>query len=93
MHDCSHQFRDVDLAERAFTLEQSRYQQGIDPYINLMQQQTVLLTARQALIQVQVQDMTSAVSLIEALGGGWELADLPTADDATKRDPNIQMVK
>ena len=42
-----------------------------------MTQQTILLAARQTLIQLQVQEMTSAVVLVEALGGGWDRVDLP----------------
>ena len=71
------QRRTVALAERAFELERARYETGIDPYIDLMQQQTLLLQARQTLVSLQVQHMTSAVALVEALGGGWDRADLP----------------
>jgi len=70
----------VELAERAFELEKTRYELGIDPYINLMQQQGILLAAKQTLVTLQVQQMTSAVALIEALGGGWDKSALPSAD-------------
>jgi outer membrane protein TolC len=43
-----------------------------------MQEQTLLLSARQALVTLQVQEMTSAISLVQALGGGWQVSDLPT---------------
>ncbi|HEX3479131.1 MAG TPA: hypothetical protein VHT91_29105, partial [Kofleriaceae bacterium] len=62
----------------AFELERARYETGIDPYIDLMQEQTLLLQARQTLVSLQVQHMTSAVALVEALGGGWDRADLPS---------------
>jgi outer membrane protein TolC len=77
------QRRTVALAERAFELERARYETGIDPYINLMQEQTLLLAARQTLVSLQVQHMTSAVALVEALGGGWQRSDL-TAGQVAK---------
>jgi NodT family efflux transporter outer membrane factor (OMF) lipoprotein len=72
------QRRDVALAERAFELEKWRYESGIDPYINLMQQQTILLEAQQTLVALQVQQAVSAVALVEALGGGWDRSELPS---------------
>ena len=68
----------VALAERAFELEKARYETGIDPYLNLMTQQTLLLAAQQTLRRLQVQQMTSAVSLVEALG--WRLGPVGAAD-------------
>src|SRR5262249_21728193 len=72
------QRRAVALAARAFELERARYESGIDPYIDLMQEQTLLLSARQTLVSLQVQHMTSAVALVEALGGGWDRSELPS---------------
>ena len=57
----------------------SRYETGIDPYLNVVTAQTSLLSNQQALLAVQVQEITSAVQLIAALGGGWDRS--PTADD------------
>jgi NodT family efflux transporter outer membrane factor (OMF) lipoprotein len=59
-------------------LEMGRYETGIDPYVNVVTAQTTLLTDQQAVASLQTQQMTSSVSLIEALGGGWDLSQLPT---------------
>jgi NodT family efflux transporter outer membrane factor (OMF) lipoprotein len=72
------QRRMVALAQQAFDLEKVRYETGIDPYLNLMTQQTILLSAQQTLVSLRVQEMTSAVQLVEALGGGWNRSELPT---------------
>ncbi|MDB4952729.1 MAG: Heavy metal efflux outer membrane protein CzcC family [Myxococcales bacterium] len=74
----------VELALRAFELERERYEKGLDPYINLAVQQTALLAARQALVSLESQQMTSAVLLVEALGGGWTRSALPTPDQVSK---------
>ncbi|MET0413435.1 MAG: efflux transporter outer membrane subunit [Polyangiaceae bacterium] len=67
----------VAAAQSAFDAQKVRYDTGIDPYLDLMTEQTLLLEARQSLVGLQVQQMTAAVLLVEALGGGWHAADLP----------------
>jgi outer membrane protein TolC len=37
-----------------------------------------LLTNQQTMITLHVQQMTSSVQLIEALGGGWNISRLPS---------------
>ncbi len=74
-----------ESAERAFELEQYRYQTGLDPYVNLLTTQTALLSTRQALVTAKVQQMSSAVLLIEALGGGWNRSDLPTVQQVSQK--------
>jgi NodT family efflux transporter outer membrane factor (OMF) lipoprotein len=86
------QRRNVALAERAFALEKARYESGIDPYINLMQEQTLLLEARQALVLLQVQRTVSAVTLVEALGGGWDRSELPSPDQVASPAPGADEV-
>jgi NodT family efflux transporter outer membrane factor (OMF) lipoprotein len=71
-------------AEEFVTLEMSRFQTGIDPYVNVVTAQTTLLTDQQTVITVQVLQMTSAVFLIEALGGGWDVSELPTPSQVSK---------
>jgi NodT family efflux transporter outer membrane factor (OMF) lipoprotein len=74
----------VAFAEQAFELERSRYVAGLDPYINLMLQQTALFVARQTLVTLQVEQMTSAVLLVEALGGGWDRSRLPAPSQVSR---------
>jgi outer membrane protein TolC len=71
------QRRSVELAERALDLERQRYEAGLDPYITLMTQQTVVLGTRQLLVTLEVQQMVAAVQLVQALGGGWDRTELP----------------
>ena len=71
-------------AEQYVQLETGRFQTGVDPYLNVTVAQTTLLTDQQDVITVQVQEMTGAVQLIKALGGGWDRSELPTPDDVKK---------
>jgi NodT family efflux transporter outer membrane factor (OMF) lipoprotein len=77
----------VDLAQEFVKLELGRYQDGIDPYINVLTAQATLLTDQQTLNGIKIQEMTSAVALIEALGGGWDRSQLPTPKQATEKPP------
>jgi NodT family efflux transporter outer membrane factor (OMF) lipoprotein len=80
-----HQQQAVDSAETFLNLEQGRYDTGIDPYIDVMTAQTTLLGDRQTLANLQIQQMTASVQLIEALGGGWDRSQLPTPTQITEK--------
>jgi NodT family efflux transporter outer membrane factor (OMF) lipoprotein len=75
----------TDSAQQFVTLETDRYRLGLDQYINVVQAQTTLLTDQQTLASLHVQQMTASVQLIEALGGGWDLTQLPTPADVSKK--------
>jgi NodT family efflux transporter outer membrane factor (OMF) lipoprotein len=68
----------VASAQAALDLEMARYQTGIDPYIDVVTLQNTVLTNQQTLTSLQINQMTSAVLLVEALGGGWDTSQLPT---------------
>jgi NodT family efflux transporter outer membrane factor (OMF) lipoprotein len=74
----------VSSARTFLQLEQARYDSGIDPYIDVTIAQTTLLSNQLALVNLHVQDMTASVELIQALGGGWDRSQLPTADQVTQ---------
>lgn len=82
----------TEAASRAYELEKGRYETGIDPYLNLLTTQTALLQTRQALVGLQVQQMTSTVLLIEALGGGWDVSQLPSSSQVSAKPAADQSV-
>jgi outer membrane protein TolC len=54
--------------------------------LNVFTAQATLLVNQQTLITLRVQQMTSSVQLIEALGGGWNVNLLPPEHEvAAKR--------
>jgi NodT family efflux transporter outer membrane factor (OMF) lipoprotein len=75
----------VRSAETSLKLELGRYETGIDPFLSVVIAQTTLLTNQETLVGTQVSEMTSAVQLILALGGGWDKSQLPTVEQVTKR--------
>lgn len=65
--------------------EQSMRQQylaGIVSYTDVVTTQATALSARRALIQNQVDRQNAAVALVQALGGGWQDADLLDGSEA-----------
>jgi NodT family efflux transporter outer membrane factor (OMF) lipoprotein len=78
-----HQQLAVDASHKFLTLEQGRYDTGIDPYINVIIAQTTLLSNQETLTALKIQQMTASVQLIEALGGGWDRSQLPTPRQVT----------
>ncbi len=84
----------VASSQTALDLEMGRYQTGIDPYIDVVTLQNTLLTNQQQLASLQIEQMTGAVQLVQALGGGWDASQLPTPQQVTaapsKADTKIQ---
>ena len=72
-------------AQRFVDLEMGRYQTGIDPYIDVIAAQNTLLADQQALALLRTEQMTASVQLIEALGGGWDSTQLPSAAQVTTK--------
>jgi outer membrane protein TolC len=75
----------VESSRTFLRLEQGRYDTGIDPYIDVVTAQTTLLDSQRSLTALQIQQMTASVQLIEALGGGWDRSQLPTAVQVTQK--------
>jgi len=75
----------LNSAQTYLKLEEARYETGIDPYIDVLIAQTTVLADQQTLNGLQVQEMTSSVALVEALGGGWDRSQLPSPAQVTRK--------
>jgi NodT family efflux transporter outer membrane factor (OMF) lipoprotein len=84
----------VKDSEDYLNLELVRYNTGVDPYVDVVIAQTTLLNNQETLNALQVEEMTSAVQLVQALGGGWDRSQLPTPAETgaktTKADYTLQ---
>ncbi len=80
----------VKHAQEFLKLEMARYETGVDPYVDVLTAQTTLLSDQQTLATIQVEEMTSAVALIEALGGGWDQSQLPTPSQLSQKVPKSE---
>jgi NodT family efflux transporter outer membrane factor (OMF) lipoprotein len=83
----------VNSAQRNLQSATQRYQAGIDPYLNVITAQTTLLTNQQTAVNLRRDQMTASVQLIEALGGGWDSAQLPSVKDVSQVTPSAAGVK
>lgn len=68
----------VRATERNLNLAIERFRLGIDSYLDVITAQVSLLNNRQTSVTIHLQQMTSAVQLVVALGGGWDAGELPT---------------
>lgn len=68
----------IVAARRYYDLSNIRYKTGVDTYLNVFTAETSLLSNQQTEINLYVQQMTSTVQLIEAVGGGWDTSQLPS---------------
>jgi NodT family efflux transporter outer membrane factor (OMF) lipoprotein len=67
----------VDAAQRAVNVLMNQYRAGTVPYTSVVTEQTTLLADQQSALGVQQSRLVASVTLITALGGGWNTADLP----------------
>jgi NodT family efflux transporter outer membrane factor (OMF) lipoprotein len=78
----------VKAARKSVDLTTNQYKAGTVSYLNVITAQTIALTDEITAIQIRGRRMAAAVLLVQALGGGWTAAELPSSADATKRqDP------
>jgi len=77
----------VASAQRALKVATDRYKLGIDPYLNVLTDQTTLLSNEQTAVTLRIQQMTASVQLVEALGGGWDASQLPSQKDVAAEPP------
>ncbi|RRA48957.1 efflux transporter outer membrane subunit [Acidipila sp. EB88] len=68
----------VASSQKYASLALDRYKTGLDPYLDVITAQNTLLGDQQTLYTTQIQQMTAAVQLVQALGGGWDASELPT---------------
>ena len=75
----------VKAARKSVDLTTNQYKAGTVSYLNVITVQTIALTDEITAIQIAGRRMAAAVLLVQALGGGWTAADLPSPADVTKR--------
>jgi outer membrane protein TolC len=64
-------------AAETLDLFQTRYQGGVDTYLQVITSQTAALQNQRNDIEIQLRRQQATVLLIKALGGGWSTQQLP----------------
>lgn len=70
----------VRSAQRSVQIALNTYRAGTAPYTAVVTQQTALLGNQETALSVQQQRLVASVALVQALGGGFQQADLPSRD-------------
>ena len=75
---------EMEQAQRALRLAESRYRAGADTLLTLLDAQRTLYAAQDAAVQLRAARLQAAVGVYRALGGGWEREDplSPMASEA-----------
>jgi outer membrane protein TolC len=74
----------VKAADRALTVSTAQYKAGTTDYLTVITTQATLLNAQRTAVDLLTRRLTASVSLVEALGGGWSVAQLPSQEDVKK---------
>ena len=72
----------VSAAKQTLALTSNQYKAGTISFLNVMTAQAMALNNQQTAVQLLGDRLTASVLLIKALGGGWNVALLPTPDEA-----------
>jgi outer membrane protein TolC len=73
--------RAVKAAQRSLEISTDQYRGGLTNYLTVITSQTYTLQNQQRAVDIQTRRMDASVSLIQALGGGWDTAQLPSSRD------------
>jgi outer membrane protein TolC len=71
----------VAAAERSLQLSTNRYTGGLVTYLEVVTAQGAALANERTAVDIQRRRMDSSVLLIKALGGGWDISQLPKLSD------------
>ena len=69
--------RAVDAAQHSFDLSNTRYKGGATSYLEVLTAEQTLLQNRVTAINIESRQFAASVSLVRALGGGWDVTQLP----------------
>ena len=74
----------VAAAQEFLELATNRYKGGVDTYLQVLTAQTLALANERNAVDIQRRRMDASVLLIKAIGGGWQVADLPSLAQARR---------
>ena len=83
------QQRQANAEAARFKLSDLRYQNGVASYLDLLDAQRSLFSARQAVVQTRLAQLQSQVTLYKTLGGGWKEPVPATQGGTTVGVPNV----
>jgi NodT family efflux transporter outer membrane factor (OMF) lipoprotein len=76
----------VASSQESLQLFTNRYKGGVDTYLQVITAQTIELANERNAIDIQRRRLDASVLLIKALGGGWNVSNLPRFGASRVRD-------
>jgi NodT family efflux transporter outer membrane factor (OMF) lipoprotein len=76
-HETQQQQQAVASSQESLQLFTNRYKGGVDTYLQVITAQTIELANERNAIDIQRRQLDASVLLIKALGGGWDVSNLP----------------
>jgi len=76
--------RAVKAAQQSLEISTVQYRGGIANYLQVITAQTSALQNQRAAVEILTRRLLASVSLIQALGGGWDAAQLPSTRDVKR---------
>jgi transcriptional regulator with GAF, ATPase, and Fis domain len=76
----------VASSQESLQLFTNRYKGGVDTYLQVITAQTIELANERNAIDIERRRLDASVLLIKALGGGWNVSNLPTFGASRVRD-------
>ena len=73
--------RAVKSAEQSLQISTDQYRGGLTNYLQVITAQTSTLQNQRSAVDILTRRMVASVSLIQALGGGWDASQLPASGD------------
>jgi len=68
------QSEELNQAQTAFDIAQSRYQAGAEDLLTVLETQRTLYAAQDLNVQLRLSRLQASIALYKALGGGWQTA-------------------
>jgi NodT family efflux transporter outer membrane factor (OMF) lipoprotein len=76
----------VASSKDSLQLFTNRYKGGVDTYLQVITAETIELANERNAIDILRRQMDASVLLVKALGGGWDVSNLPTFGASSVRD-------
>jgi len=85
-NETQQQQRALASAQESLQLFTNRYKGGVDTYLQVITAQTIELANERNAIDILRRRLDASVLLIKALGGGWNVSNLPVFGASSVRD-------
>ena len=77
----------LEAANKAVTVAFNQYMAGTQIYTTVITAEVTALSNAQTALQIQQSRILDSVSLVEALGGGWDASELPSKGSMQTDNP------